>query len=91
MINNINYDKLMALNPFEYERFVNSKGQEIVFYEHPTRGDEEQVICVCHDLRIAAYSGFYETDDMLADHGEYEPWFDEEGLFNIGDLGPDNS
>ena len=81
----------MALNPFEYDRFVNSKGQEIVFYEHPTRGDEEQVLCVCHDLKIAAYSGFYETEDMLEDHGEYEPWFDDEGRYNIGDLGPDNS
>ena len=46
----MNYKKLMDWNPTEYGRMINSKGQEIVFYEHPTRGDEEFVICVCREL-----------------------------------------
>ena len=73
----------MANKPTEYERMTNSKGQEIVFYEHPLRGDEAQVVCVCHELKLAAYSTFMETDDMMADHKEYEPSF-ENGKFLIG-------
>lgn len=49
----LNYSKLMALKPTEYERMVNSLGQEIVFYEHPIKGDEAEVICVCHELELA--------------------------------------
>lgn len=71
----INYEKLMFHNPTEYDRMINSLGQEIVFYEHPLRGDEVEVICVCHDLQLAAYSTFFETTDMMEDHKEYEPTF----------------
>lgn len=80
----MNYKKLMDWNPTEYGRIINSKGQEIVFYEHPTKGDEEFVICVCHKLQLAEYSDFYEIDDMMASHGEYEPWFDESDKLRIG-------
>lgn len=79
----LNYTKLMEHNPTEYERMVNSLGQEIVFYEHPTKGDEAEVLCVCHELKLASYSGFMETDDMLQDHLEYEPSF-VDGKFLIG-------
>jgi hypothetical protein len=81
----LNYEKLMAHNPTEYGRMVNSVGQEIVFVEHPLKGDEVPVICVCHELKLACYSTFYELDDMTADHKEYEPSF-QEGYFLIGDL-----
>jgi hypothetical protein len=81
----LNYEKLMAHNPTEYGRMVNSIGQEIVFVEHPTKGDETPVICVCHDLKLACYSTFYELEDMTADHKEYEPSF-QGGSFLIGDL-----
>ena len=84
----INFEKLMSHNPTEYDRMVNSKGQEIIFLEHPIMGDEAPVICACMELKKAAYSGFFETDDMMADHLEYEPWFDDEGRLNIGELGP---
>ena len=80
----------MALNPYVLGVLYNSKGQEILFLEHPTRGDEECVICACLTLELADYSGFYELDDMLDEHGEYEPWFDEQGRFQIGDLGNPN-
>lgn len=79
----LNYQKLVDDNPTEYGRMVNSLGQEIVFVEHPYRGDEAPVICICHELKKASYSTFYELDDMLADHKEYEPSF-QDGHFLIG-------
>jgi hypothetical protein len=77
----MNYEKLMNHRPTSYGTMVNSKGQEIEFYEHPTRGDESAVICVCHELKLAQYSSFFETDDMMAEHGEYEPIFINGVLF----------
>lgn len=79
----LNYDKLMAHNPTEYGRMTNSLGQEIIFVEHPLRGDETPVICVSKDLKLASYSTFYELYDMTAEHKEYEPSF-QEGNFLIG-------
>ena len=77
----INYEQLMAHNPTEYGRMTNSLGQEIIFVEHPFRGDESPVICVCKEQKLAAYSTFYELDDMLAEHKEYEPSFQDGKLF----------
>ena len=77
----------MARNPTEYGRMVNSKGQTIVFLEHPVMGDEAEVIVASLELQKADYSGFFDTDDMEGE-GDYEPWFDDEGRLNIGDLGP---
>ena len=71
----MNYEKLMSYNPTVYEEMINSLGQRITFVEHPLIGDESPVICVCHELKLAALSDFYETDDMIASHGEYEPAF----------------
>jgi hypothetical protein len=71
----LNYKKLMKADPTEYDRMTNSMGQEIVFYEHPYKGDEFPVIIVCHELRLADYTDFMETTDMMADHQEYEPSF----------------
>lgn len=84
----LNYEKLMENNPTEYGRMVNSLGQEIVFVEHPFKGDEAPVICVSHDLKKATYSTFYELDDMTADHKEYEPSF-QDGAFLIGQFPTD--
>jgi hypothetical protein len=81
----MNYEKLMQRKPTEYGKMINSKGQEIVFYEHPLKGDEHPVIVVCHELRLAASSDFWETDDMEAEHGEYEPSF-ENGELYIGEF-----
>lgn len=71
----LNYAKLTALEPTIYGHMTNSIGQLIEFVEHPTRGDEYPVICICHELQIAVASDFWELDDMTADHGEYEPIF----------------
>jgi hypothetical protein len=80
----MNYQKLMSFNPTVYGEMTNSKGQEIVFVEHPTRGDEYPVIAVCHELQVAGATDFFELDDMAAEHGEYEPWFTERGELEIG-------
>jgi len=77
----MNYQKLMSLEPTSYGSMTNSLGQEIEFVEHPLKGDEFPVICVNHSLRIAAASDFFETDDMMASHGEYEPSFQGGKLF----------
>lgn len=83
--NEMNYQKLMSLDPTVYGEFTNSLGQLITFVEHPLRGDEYPVICVCHELQLAASSDFFELDDMTAEHGEYAPSF-QNGKLYIGDL-----
>jgi len=75
----------MSHNPTTYGTFTNKEGQEITFIEHPTRADEYPVICVCHSLKLAAASDFYELTDMTASHGEYSPAFID-GKFFIGDF-----
>ena len=80
----LNYEKLMSNDPTVYGKMINSRGQEIEFVEHPTRGDEAEVICVCHELKLASYGGFYVTDDMETEHSEYEPLF-VDGKFVIGE------
>jgi len=77
----MNYSKLMAFEPTHYGTMTNSIGQIIDFYEHPIQGDESPVIAVSHVQKLAAKTDFYELDDMVADHGEYEPWFDDGQLF----------
>lgn len=81
----IDYQNLMSHSPTSFGKMTNSIGQEIEFFEHPTKGDEAEVICVCHSLKLAAYSTFFETEDMTADHKEYEPSF-QNGVFFIGDM-----
>ena len=82
---NYNYSQLMSQEPFKLNEMMNSKGQLIELYEHPTKGDEVPVICVCHELKMAAESDFFETSDLMEDHREYEPWFDEEGKLRTGE------
>jgi hypothetical protein len=79
----MNYEKLMSHNPTVYGEMINSNGQQIVFVEHPLKGDEAYVIAVCHELKLADSTSFFELDDMVADHGEYEPSFID-GVLHIG-------
>jgi hypothetical protein len=69
----MNYENLMAQDPTEYDRMTNSKKQLVIFYEHPTKGDEWPVIVAFPDYKAAFTSNFYDTDDMRASHREYEP------------------
>lgn len=73
--NKLNYEKLVALEPTIYDTLTNSLGQIIELVEHPTKGDTTQVIAVCHTLKLAYYTDFFDLDDMLAEHKEYEPIF----------------
>jgi len=72
----LNYQKLMNLNPTVLGSMTNSKNQFIEFIEHPIQGDESDVLLICRELQLAAHSGFYELDDMIAEHKEYEPSFE---------------
>lgn len=86
MATHYKYDSLMGYNPTSYGKMTNSLGQEIEFFEHPKLGDLAPVICVCHELKKAADSLFFETDDMIEEHGEYEPSFQDGKLHIGGDL-----
>jgi hypothetical protein len=77
----MNYAKLMNLNPTSYGTFKNQLGQEIEFFEHPIYGQDYPVVCVCHSLQLAALSDFYELDDMIDEHGEYAPSFQDGKLY----------
>lgn len=79
----MNYEKLMKAEPTSYGKITNSIGQEIEFFEHPFKGDEFPVIIVCHELKLADNTDFMETDDMIAEHKEYEPSF-VDGVLYIG-------
>jgi hypothetical protein len=65
----------MSKKPTKYSEMTNRLGQVIEFYEHPIRGDEAEIICVNHNLKLASYSTFYDIEDMIAEHREYEPSF----------------
>lgn len=80
------YEELMKLNPLNLGIHTNTKQQLIQFYECPIHGGDCYIICVSHELRKAEDSTFFEIDDMIADHAEYEPWFDENGKLQIGKL-----
>jgi hypothetical protein len=71
----MNYEKLMATEPFKYGEISNNLNQLIEFYEHPYYGQDSPVIAVCHELKLAEQTTFYELDDMVAIDGEYTPLF----------------
>ena len=75
----------MEHKPTVYHTMINSLGQSIDLIENPIYGDEAEVIAVCHDLHLAQYTTFFDLDDMLADHREYEPKFID-NKFYIGDM-----
>ena len=80
----LNYAKLMETTPTVYDKITNSIGQEIEFVEHPYKGDEYPVIVVCHSKGMAFCSDFWETDDMMAEHKEYEPIINEDNELQYG-------
>lgn len=84
MATKLNYTRLTALNPFIFEDFTNSIGQRVQLVEHPIHGDEYEVIVLFPEYSVAFNSTFFECDDMMASHGEYQPWFDGTNLW-LGD------
>lgn len=63
----------MDFNPTIYTEFVNSQGKKVQLCEHPIHGDEYPVIVLFPDEQLAFLSDFFDTEDMTAEHGEYEP------------------
>lgn len=63
----------MACEPTVYHEMTNSLGQRVLLVEHPTLGQDTRVVCVFPELKLAFLSDFYECDDMIASHKEYEP------------------
>ena len=78
------YTKLVENNPTIYATIVNDKGQEIELVEHPFKGDEYPVICICHELKLASASDFFDCYDMLQLHKEYQPYFTNSGSLEYG-------
>jgi hypothetical protein len=69
---NLNYNKLMSLNPCVYRDFTNRLGQKMQFIEHPIEGDEYPIIIVFHDEELAFCSDFYDDCDFY-EGSDYEP------------------
>ena len=79
----MNYSNLMETNPTKYGEIINKKNQLIEFYEHPRYGEDAPVIAVCHSLKIASSTDFYELDDMTSIFEDYRPMFIE-GVLRYG-------
>ena len=77
-MNKLNYTKLMAANPLEYSSIVNQANQTITFMEHPTKGEDYPVIAVCHALKVAYCTDFWDTGDFRSD-SDYNPIVREDG------------
>ena len=67
----LNFNRLMLSEPTELGSMVNSKGQLVKFYEHPTKGDEAPIIVSFDNLGFAFHSDFFDTADM-EEIGDYE-------------------
>ena len=71
----LNYKKLVAHKPTIYNTFTNSLGQKIELVEHPTLGDMTEVIAICHELKLAGYTEFFECEEIMEVGGDYEVLF----------------
>lgn len=72
MMKPVNFEKLMAKEPYMYDEIINTQGLRVQFYEHPVWGDEFPVLVVFPAEKLAFCSEFFDTDDMMA-NGDYEP------------------
>ena len=71
----IEYKELIEYKADKLGETVNQMGQEVHFYEHPLHGDEYPVIVIFPEYEVAFNSDFFDIDDMIAEHGEYTPYF----------------
>jgi len=69
------YEFLQQNDAFGYDQISNELGQKVVFYEHPTLGDEFPVIVAFPDQQVAFVSDFHDLDDMTSEETiEYRPF-----------------
>lgn len=69
----INFHELLKKNPTEIGFIINKLGQGVIFYEHPSAGDLSPIIAAFPNYQLAYLTDFFDLDDMIADHGEYQP------------------
>lgn len=81
----LNYEKLMKLGPTCYETRVNQLGQTLHFLEHPTLGDEAEVIVAIHELKVADYSGAMDMGDFY-EGSEYMPCYQHGKFYSAFEL-----
>ena len=65
----------MKAEPTKLGEIKNNLNQLIEFYEHPLKGDLYPVIAICHELKLAEITDFFELDDMTSPHEDYRPLF----------------
>lgn len=72
----LRYKKIMAKHTFSDDVSCADwlKVDEIEGINYYTPNDEDwgAIIAVSHEHKLAHCTGFYEMDDMAADHGEYK-------------------
>lgn len=57
--------------------FRNDLGQMMEFYEHPTLGDEANVLVMFPEFKVAYNSTFYDLEDMTATYHSIGMFMDE--------------
>jgi len=68
----LSYTSLMNLKPTFYSSIINQLGQKVDFYEHPTQGDESEIIGVIEKYKEAFQTGFFDTEEFYKD-SDYNP------------------
>ena len=71
----LDYEWIMEHEPIVYRTIKNSIGQEIKLCEHPLEGDQAPVVAICHGLKLAAFTDFFDCEDMY-EGSDYAPVFD---------------
>lgn len=75
----IKYEKLMEHDPYLIRIQENSFGQEIHYYEHPIRGDEDTLIAVHHPTKQAISTEFWDDGDFY-EGSEYNYVFTQDKI-----------
>lgn len=68
----LNYEKLIARNPYVLAEFTNSVGQKVILMEHPIHGEEAEIIAVFPKFKKAFYSGSHDMEGLTEFGGDYE-------------------
>tara|TARA_R110000868_G_scaffold96843_4_gene266318 strand:- start:1842 stop:2102 length:261 start_codon:yes stop_codon:yes gene_type:complete len=72
-----NAQKFLALEPLEYMRFINQRGQTVRLLEHPLRGCDAPIYGEING--VVFDTEFYDHEDMTDPNSEYAPILLEDG------------
>lgn len=67
----------MALNPLEYCKFTNQRGQTVRLLEHPLKGGDAPIYGEING--VVFDTEFYDCEDMTDPDSEYAPILLEDG------------